>query len=119
MVGLVLRGLATRKLRSALTAIAILLGFVAVNLAGIKWVTRVAIPVLEDVTTRTIRSLEHREGFAGAIEYQMLKKTGDVFVDSDLEHKAKFNFLGMGLPSAQMARSGQPHSNASTAATSS
>ena len=70
--------------------------------------SRVAIPVLEDVTTRTIRSLQHREGFAGAIEYQMLTKTGDVFVDSDLEHKGRFNLLDMGLPSARMAQSGEP-----------
>ncbi|MFO0707200.1 MAG: PAS domain S-box protein [Nitrospira sp.] len=70
--------------------------------------TRVAVPVLEDVTTRTIRSLQAHEGFAGAIEYQMLTKTGDVFVDSDLDHKGKFNLLEMRLPSAQMAQSGEP-----------
>ena len=61
---------------------------------------RVAVPVLENVTTRTIRSLQHHEGFAGAVEYQMLTKSGEVFVDSGSRFKEKVNLLELGLPSA-------------------
>src|SRR5574341_440643 len=69
---------------------------------------RVTVPTLEEVTTRTIRSLEDRAGFVGSVEYQMLTRRGDVFVDSDLLHKAPMNFKVLGLPSALAAQSGVP-----------
>jgi len=70
--------------------------------------TRVAVPVLEDVTTRTIRSLQQHEGFAGTVEYQMLTKPGEVFVDSNPQSPRMINLLDMGLPSAKMSRTGDP-----------
>lgn len=70
--------------------------------------TRIAVPVLEDVTTRTIRSLQQHEGFSGAVEYQMLEKSGEVFVDSSAQGKGKINLLEMGLPSAAMSQRGEP-----------
>src|SRR5215217_861627 len=70
--------------------------------------SRIAVSVIEDVTTRTIRSLEHRPGFVGSVEYQMLTKTGRVFVDSDVAHKGNLNFLAMGLPSANASQYGHP-----------
>lgn len=70
--------------------------------------TRVAVPVLEDVTTRTIRSLQRREGFGGAIEYQMLAKSGEVFVDSKVPLQEKINLLELGLPSVQLSQAGEP-----------
>jgi PAS domain S-box-containing protein len=69
---------------------------------------RVTVPTLEEVTTRTIRSLEDRAGFVGSVEYQMLTRRGDVFVDSDLLHKAPMNLKLLGLPSALAAQSGVP-----------
>ncbi len=67
--------------------------------------TRIPASAIEEVTTRTIRSLEHRAGFAGSVEYQMLTRTGRVFVDSDLAHKsADLNLVAMGLPSALASR---------------
>ena len=69
---------------------------------------RVAVPVLEDVTTRTIRSLQHHEGFAGAVEYQMLTKSGAVFVDSGSRIRETVNLLDMGLPSAKLSQRGDP-----------
>lgn len=66
--------------------------------------TRVAVPVLEDVTTRTIRSLQRHEGFAGAVEYQMLTKSGEVFADSDLRLKEKINLREMELPSVKLSQ---------------
>ncbi len=46
--------------------------------------TRIAVPVLEDVTTRTVRSLEDRQEFTGPVSFQMVTKDGVVFADSDL-----------------------------------
>jgi PAS domain S-box-containing protein len=69
---------------------------------------RVTVPTLEEVTTRTIRSLEDRDEFVGSVEYQMLTRRGDVFVDSDLLHKGPTNFKMLGLPSALAAQSGVP-----------
>jgi PAS domain S-box-containing protein len=69
---------------------------------------RVTVPTLEEVTTRTIRTLEDRAGFVGSVEYQMLTSHGDVFVDSDLLHKAPMNLKVLGLPSALAAQSGVP-----------
>ena len=54
--------------------------------------TRVAMSVLEDVTTRTVRSLEARQEYAGAVTFQMVTAGGTVFVDSDLLHKGPLNF---------------------------
>ena len=70
--------------------------------------TRVAVYTIEEVTTRTIRSLEHRSDFVGLIEYQMLTDSGRVFVDSDLAHKGNVNLRTMNLPSAQASRQGEP-----------
>ena len=53
--------------------------------------TRVAMSVLEDVTTRTVRSLEARQEYAGAVTFQMVTAGGTVFVDSDLLHKGPLN----------------------------
>ena len=50
--------------------------------------SRVAMSTLEDVTTRTVRSLESRQEFAGGVAFQMVTSEGMVFVDSDLLHKA-------------------------------
>ncbi|HKT34415.1 MAG TPA: PAS domain S-box protein [Nitrospira sp.] len=49
--------------------------------------SRVAMSTLEDVTTRTLRSLEARQEFAGAVVFQMVTSRGVVFVDSDLRRK--------------------------------
>lgn len=54
--------------------------------------SRVAMSVLEDVTTRTVRSLEAQPEFAGAVTFQMVTTGGMVFVDSDLLRKGPLNF---------------------------
>ncbi|HSA63202.1 MAG TPA: hypothetical protein VLE25_00815, partial [Nitrospira sp.] len=53
--------------------------------------SRVAMSVLEDVTTRTVRSLEAQPEFAGAVTFQMVTTGGMVFVDSDLLRKGPLN----------------------------
>ncbi|MDE3041563.1 MAG: PAS domain S-box protein [Nitrospirota bacterium] len=70
--------------------------------------TRVGIPFLEEVTTRTIRSLEARHGGGGRVEYQMLTQHGRVFVDSDLPHKGSINLKELGLPSVLLSETGVP-----------
>lgn len=70
--------------------------------------SRVAIPTLEEAITRTIRSLEDRQGGGGAVEYQMLTRQGAVFADSDLSHKGPLNLKERGLPSALRSESGIP-----------
>jgi PAS domain S-box-containing protein len=62
--------------------------------------TRVGIPGLEDVMTRTLLAFRQREGFWGALEYQFLSEKGVAFIDSDLEHKGHVNLKQLGLPSA-------------------
>jgi PAS domain S-box-containing protein len=65
--------------------------------------TRVAMSVLEDVTTRTVRSLEARQEYAGAVTFQMVTAGGTVFVDSDLLHKGPLN-----LPQSELLASNAP-----------
>ena len=66
----------------------------------------VGVPFLEEVTARTVRSLEGRPGMGGRVEYQMLTKQGEVFVDSNLPHKGGTNLKELGLPSARLSATG-------------
>ncbi|MEK7235510.1 MAG: PAS domain S-box protein [Nitrospirota bacterium] len=70
--------------------------------------TRVAIPFLEEVTTRTIRSLEDRQGGSGRVEYQMLTRQGTVFVDSNGSPQGGVNLKEMRLPSVLLSEAGVP-----------
>ncbi len=45
-------------------------------------ISQIGVPFLEEVTSRTIHSLEARPEMGGRAEYQMLTKQGRVFVDS-------------------------------------
>jgi PAS domain S-box-containing protein len=65
--------------------------------------TRVGIPGLEDVMTRTLLAFRQREGFWGALEYQFLTEEGVAFIDSDLDHKGHVNLKQLGLPSALLS----------------
>ncbi len=71
---------------------------------------QVGISFLEEVTTRTIRSLESRPGAeaGGRVEYQMLTKQGRAFVDSDLPHKGFVNLKELELPSVLLSEAGLP-----------
>jgi PAS domain S-box-containing protein len=66
--------------------------------------TRVGIPGLEDVMTRTLLAFRQREGFWGALEYQFLTEKGIAFIDSDLDHKGNVNLKQLGLPSALFSK---------------
>jgi PAS domain S-box-containing protein len=65
--------------------------------------TRVGIPGLENVMTRTLLAFRQREGFWGALEYQFLTEEGVAFIDSDLEHKGHVNLKQLRLPSALLS----------------
>ena len=65
--------------------------------------TRVGIPGLESVMTRTLLTFRQREGFWGALEYQFLTEAGIAFIDSDLDHKGHVNLKQLGLPSARLS----------------
>jgi two-component system, cell cycle sensor histidine kinase and response regulator CckA len=68
----------------------------------------VGIPFLEEVTTRTIRSLEAGQRAGGRVEYQMLTRQGKVFADSDLSHKGAINLKEIGFPSVLLSEAGIP-----------
>lgn len=70
--------------------------------------TRVSVSVLESVTTRTMRSIHHLEGFEGAVEYDMLDKTGEVFVSSDPHPGRSLNLKQLGVVSVALSQSGEP-----------
>jgi PAS domain S-box-containing protein len=65
--------------------------------------TRVGIPGLENVMTRTLLAFRQREGFWGALEYQFLTEKGVAFIDSDLDHKGHVNLKQLRLPSALLS----------------
>jgi PAS domain S-box-containing protein len=69
--------------------------------------TRVGIPGLENVMTRTLLAFRQREGFWGALEYQVLTEEGVAFIDSDLKHKGHVNLKQLGLPSALLSETSQ------------
>ncbi|MGH7215968.1 MAG: histidine kinase dimerization/phospho-acceptor domain-containing protein, partial [Nitrospiraceae bacterium] len=65
--------------------------------------TRVGIPALENLLTRTLMSSKEHMGFLGAMEYQFLTYKGIAFIDSDLRYKGNVNLKQLGLPSALMS----------------
>ena len=65
--------------------------------------TRVLTSALEDVLTRTIRTIKEREGSWATVEYQFLPDKGNAFIDSDLQFKGNVNLKQLGLPSALLS----------------
>lgn len=68
--------------------------------------TRIGVPALEEIVTRTLRAFRVEAEFVQRIEYQVLNRQGDVLIDSDPEQKGRTNLLKMGLPSVKLALSG-------------
>lgn len=69
--------------------------------------TRVELPALEEVVTRTIRTFQEGRRAWETVEYQVLRSDGYVFIDSDLSHKGHINLKQMGLLSAVLSTTGQ------------
>jgi PAS domain S-box-containing protein len=70
--------------------------------------TRIGIPALEEIVTRTLRAFRVEAEYVQRIEYQILNRQGDVLIDSGPEQKGRTNLLKMGLPSVTLALSGMP-----------
>lgn len=70
--------------------------------------SRVAMAMLEDVTTRTVRALEERQEFTGPVAFQMVTKQGRVFVDSDHVIEGPLDVRPSGLSAMAGSRSGEP-----------
>ena len=70
--------------------------------------TRVGLPALEEVLTRSIQTFRRREEFAGSIEYQFMDDKGTAFIDSDLLHKGNVNLKQLSVHSALVSESGEP-----------
>ncbi|HSF67727.1 MAG TPA: histidine kinase dimerization/phospho-acceptor domain-containing protein, partial [Nitrospiraceae bacterium] len=62
--------------------------------------TRVSIPAMEEVMTRTLLAFRKEKQFFGTLEYQFLTEKGVAFIDSDLHYKGNVNLKELGLPSA-------------------
>ena len=70
--------------------------------------TRVGLPVLEDIVTKTVHDIQATGSFLGTMEYQFMTRTGDVFIDSDLIHKGNVNLIRLGVSSALVSESVPP-----------
>lgn len=66
--------------------------------------TRVAIPPIEGVITRTLQAFQWSRRPFHHLEYQFLTGNGRAFVDSDLLHKGNVNLFQLGVPSALASR---------------
>ena len=71
-------------------------------------ISRIGVPFLEEVTSRTIHSLEARPEIGGRAEYDMLSRDGRVFATSSPFHKGSVNLKDLGLSSAGLSASGVP-----------
>ncbi len=65
----------------------------------------VGLPVLEDVSERTVVVLQAQQGTDARIEYQFLTQGGDLIADSLLREEGKVNLKKLGLPSALLSAS--------------
>jgi len=70
--------------------------------------TRMGLPLLEEIVTKTLHDVQATGEFLGRMEYQFLTQGGNVFIDSDLAHKGNVNLARLGLPSALVSESALP-----------
>jgi len=68
--------------------------------------TRVGLSVLEEFVVETLRRFEADKHLPRSVEYQLVNRTGQAFLDSDLPHKGYVNLLEARLPSAASANAG-------------
>ncbi|MEP6934927.1 MAG: ATP-binding protein, partial [Nitrospirota bacterium] len=70
-------------------------------------VGEIGAPTLEAILTQTIHNrLSEQSGIEG-FQYQVMNQQGDVFIDSDLDHKGNVNLKAIKLPSALQASLGK------------
>lgn len=59
-------------------------------------ISKVGLPVLEDVVARSVNALQALWGTGARIEYLLLDHDGNVFVDSFLREEGRVNLKQMG-----------------------
>lgn len=69
--------------------------------------SRIGLPLLEDVVSRTLRTFQAQEDFPGVLHYRFATLGGSVFVDSEPEYKGNVNLNWLELPSARLSREGK------------
>ncbi|MDH5641599.1 MAG: PAS domain S-box protein, partial [Nitrospira sp.] len=69
--------------------------------------SRIALPAIEAVVAGTVRTLAHRSKFSELVEYKILSRTGEAFVDSNLAYKGKLNLRSMNVQSALASLEGR------------
>ncbi len=62
--------------------------------------SRIALPAIEAVVAGTVHTLANRSKFSELVEYKILSRTGEAFVDSNVVHTGKVNLRSMNVPSA-------------------
>ena len=70
-------------------------------------ISRVGLPVLEDVFARSVNALRAQWGMEARIEYVFLDHAGNVFVDSVLGEAGRINLKRQGVLSAQLLDAGE------------
>ncbi len=70
--------------------------------------TRLGLLSVEGLLTETIQIFQQRVGLFSAVEYQVVRDNGDVFIDSARLHQGNVNLKEMGLRSLLLAASGTP-----------
>lgn len=68
--------------------------------------TRMGFQTVEGLVIGTVQDFQRRAGMRHEVEYQIVRRDGSVFIDSDLEHKGNVNLTQLGLPSLRLAASG-------------
>ncbi|MBI5855798.1 MAG: PAS domain S-box protein [Nitrospirae bacterium] len=69
--------------------------------------TRIGVRPLEEIVARAAHPLKGKSAYQGKVEHQVLRRQGDVFIDSDLDHKGNVNLRAADLPSVKRALSGE------------
>jgi len=69
--------------------------------------SRIAIPAIEAVATETVVALARRSKFSELVEYKIVSKRGEAFVDSNPAHKGKPNLRSMNVPSVLASLEGR------------
>jgi PAS domain S-box-containing protein len=65
------------------------------------------VPMLEEIMTRTLRNRILDQNMERNLEYQVMNKKGNLFIDSDLYHKGLVNLMTIGQASARLALLGK------------
>lgn len=69
--------------------------------------SRITLPAVEAVVKNAVHALANRSKFSGLVEYKILSRTGEAFVDSNAVHSGIVNLHAMNVPSALASLEGR------------